>query len=119
MTNVYFAQLFVFGISPVSIVIRPCSNSHISFPHLMYSFLIVAFLGIDLAQLAQAGCLDLILFRNLVALGVASNFNEVRLFPKYCLINDFRNISATSIPMLRNKYEHQGFYNELVQLTAT
>jgi hypothetical protein len=54
----------------------------------MYSFLIVAFLGIDLALTAQASCLDFILFRNLVALSVvllafASNFcNELHLFPK-------------------------------------
>jgi hypothetical protein len=44
----------------------------------MYSFLIVAFSGIDLALVAQASCLDLILFMNLVALlvvllAVASN----------------------------------------------
>jgi hypothetical protein len=44
--------------------------------------------GIDLTLLAQASCLDLILFMNLVALSdvllaFASNFcNEVRLFPK-------------------------------------
>jgi hypothetical protein len=54
----------------------------------MYSFLIVAFFGIDLALTAQASCLDFILFRNLVALSVvllafASNFcNELHLFPK-------------------------------------
>jgi hypothetical protein len=54
----------------------------------MYSFLIVAFSGIDLALLAQASCLDLILFRNLVTLSVvllafASKFcNELFLFPK-------------------------------------
>jgi hypothetical protein len=54
----------------------------------MYSFLIVAFSGIDLALLTQASCLDLILFMNLVALSVvllafASTFcNEVHLFPK-------------------------------------
>jgi hypothetical protein len=51
----------------------------------MYSFLIVAFSGIDLALLVQASCLDLILFMNLVALSVvllasASNFcNELLL----------------------------------------
>ena len=54
----------------------------------MYSFLIVAFFGIDLALLAQATCLDLILFMNLVALSVvllafANNFcNEVLLISK-------------------------------------
>jgi hypothetical protein len=51
-------------------------------------FLIVAFSGIDLALLAQASCLDLILFMNLVALSVVllaftSNFcSELFLFPK-------------------------------------
>ena len=54
----------------------------------MYSFLIVAFSGIDLALLAQAICLDFILFMNLVDFSIAllafsSTFcNEVRLFPK-------------------------------------
>jgi hypothetical protein len=54
----------------------------------MYSFLIVAFSGIDLALLAQASCLDFILFRNLVdfsivLLAFASTFcNEVRVHPK-------------------------------------
>lgn len=48
----------------------------------------MAFSRIDLALLAQASCLDLILFRNIVALSdvllaFASNFcNEVRLLPK-------------------------------------
>jgi hypothetical protein len=54
----------------------------------MYSFLIVAFSGIDLALLAQASCLDLILFMNLVDFSIAlfafaSTFcNEVGVFPK-------------------------------------
>jgi hypothetical protein len=33
-------------------------------PHLMYSFLIVAFSGINLALLVQASCLDFILSMN-------------------------------------------------------
>jgi hypothetical protein len=54
----------------------------------MYSFLIVAFSGIDLALLTQASCLDFILFMNLVdfsiaLLAFASTFsNEVCLCPK-------------------------------------
>jgi nucleotide-binding universal stress UspA family protein len=54
----------------------------------MYSFLIVAFSGIDLAPLAEATCFDLILFRNLVDFSIASlafaiTFsNEVRLCQK-------------------------------------
>jgi hypothetical protein len=59
----------------------------------MYSFLIVAFSGIDLALLAQGSCLDLILFMNLVALSVIllafarNSCNEVCLFPKRGLLN--------------------------------
>lgn len=54
----------------------------------MYSFLIVAFPGIDLALLAQANCLDRILFMNFVdfsiaLLAFASTFcKEVRLCPE-------------------------------------
>jgi hypothetical protein len=54
----------------------------------MYSFLIVAFSGIDLALLAQASCLDFILFMNLVdfsiaLLAFASTFSkELCLCPK-------------------------------------
>jgi hypothetical protein len=54
----------------------------------MYSFLIVAFSGIDVALLLQASCLDLILFMNLVdfsiaLLAFATTFsNELRLSPK-------------------------------------
>jgi hypothetical protein len=68
----------------------------------MYSFLIVAFSGIDLARLTQASCLDFILFMNLVALSVlllafASNFcNELLLYPKRGLFqsnNDFPTFS--------------------------
>ena len=45
------------------------SKAHVSvhnsrFPHLMYSFLIVAFSGIDLDLLAQASSLDFILLNN-------------------------------------------------------
>jgi hypothetical protein len=44
----------------------------------MYSFLIVAFSGIDLALLAQASCLDLILFRYLAVLfACAITFSNV------------------------------------------
>jgi hypothetical protein len=59
-----------------------------AFPQVTRSFLIVAFSGTDLALLAQASCLDFILFMNLVALSVvllafASNFcNELLLSPK-------------------------------------
>lgn len=69
----------------------------------MYSFLIVAFSGIDLALLAQATCLDLILFMNLVALSVvllafASNFcNEVCLFPKRGLLKSIDVILLLSL----------------------
>ena len=62
----------------------------------MYSFLIVAFPGIDLALLAQAICLDFILFMNLVDLSIdllafASNFwNEVGVCPKSAL---FQSVS--------------------------
>jgi hypothetical protein len=68
----------------------------------MYSFLIVAFSGIDLALLAQASCLDLILFMNLVDFSIvlfafASTFcNEVCLCPKRGLsqsIDGFRLFS--------------------------
>jgi hypothetical protein len=68
----------------------------------MYSFLIVAFSGIDLARLTQASCLDFILFMNLVALSVvllasASNScNELLLCPKRGLsklIGDFQVLS--------------------------
>src|SRR5918911_518199 len=58
----------------------------------MYSFLIVAFSGTDLALFTQSSCLDFILFKNLVAFSVvllafASNFcNEVCLFPKKGLL---------------------------------
>ena len=45
--------------------IEVCFCSHTSFPHLMYSFLIVGFSGINLALLAQASCVDLILFMNI------------------------------------------------------
>jgi hypothetical protein len=54
----------------------------------MYSFFIVAFSGIDLALLARASCLDLILFMNLVDFSIAllafaiTFSNEVRLCPK-------------------------------------
>jgi hypothetical protein len=57
----------------------------------MYSFLMVAFSGIDLTLLAEASCLDFILFMNfvdfsVVLLAFASNFcNEVRLDPKRSL----------------------------------
>jgi hypothetical protein len=57
------------------------------FPAVTYSFLIVAFSGIDLALLAQASCLVFILFMNLVDFSIAlfafaSICNEVCLFPK-------------------------------------
>ena len=46
----------------------------------MHSFLIVAFSGIDLDLLAQASCLDLILFRNLVALSAdIGHYIEIRI----------------------------------------
>ena len=57
-------------------------------PHLMYSFLIVAFSGINLALLAQASCLDFILSMNffdfsIVLLASASTYwNELCLCPK-------------------------------------
>jgi len=58
----------------------------------MCSFLIVGFTGIDSALLAQASCLDLTLFMNLVdfsiaLLAFASSFcNEVRLSRKRGLL---------------------------------
>jgi hypothetical protein len=54
----------------------------------MYSFLTVAFSGIDLALVKQASCFDFILFMNLVDFSIAlfvfaSTFSiEVRLYPK-------------------------------------
>ena len=69
----------------------------------MYSFLIVAFSGINLALLAQASCLDLILFMNLfdfsiALLACASTFsNELRLRPNIGLFqsdkDDFQPMS--------------------------
>ena len=69
----------------------------------MYSFLIVAFSGIDLALLAQASCLDLILFMNLVdfsiaLLAFASTFcNEVCLSPKRGLLQSSDCFSLLSL----------------------
>jgi hypothetical protein len=69
----------------------------------MYSFLIVAFSGIDLALLAQASCLDLILFMNLVALSVvllafASNFcNELLFCPKRGLLQSTKGFWLLSL----------------------
>src|ERR687889_598516 len=103
VTNVFFLQLLVFRVSPISIVIGAILDSHICFPHLMYSFLIVAFSGIDLALLAHASCLDLILFMNLVALSVvllafASTFcNEVHLFPKRGLLKSIDGFLLLSL----------------------
>jgi multisubunit Na+/H+ antiporter MnhC subunit len=73
----------------------------------MYSFLIVALSGIGLALLAQASCLDLILFMNLVDFSIvlltfASTFcNEVCLYPKSGLFQStdvFRPFSLQNDP---------------------
>lgn len=72
----------------MSIVVRPMLLFRSLFPHLMHSFFIVVFSGIDLALLARASHLDLILFMNLIDLSIAllaftSTFcNELLLGPK-------------------------------------
>src|SRR5919197_333490 len=87
---------------PVSIIVRPMLLFTDLFSTLMYSFLIVAFSGSDLALLAQPSCLDFILSMKLIdfsiaLLAFASTFsNEVRLFPKRGLCqssNDLRLLS--------------------------
>jgi hypothetical protein len=70
---------------------------------LTYSFLIVAFCGIDLGLLTQASCLDLILFMNLVDFSIvlfafASVFcNEVRLLPKRGLLQSSHGFLLLSL----------------------
>lgn len=75
--------------------------------------LIVAFSGIDLALLAQATCLDFILFKNLVALSVvllafASNFcNEVCFFPKSGLLKSSNCSLLFSLHNDANRFKYE------------
>src|ERR687888_20710 len=82
-TNVFLLQLLALRIFPVTIIVGSMYFFASFFPHLMYSFLIVAFAGNDLALVIQASSLDLILFMNLV------DFSSVLLAFSSTLNSDF------------------------------